>query len=143
MSDPTVTITTKPKRARKAKRKSPDPATPRRPRTTILSRIAAMGPDHLAAYRALCDGTLFDAELRHALTADAALRAAEAKRDAADAAVRRADAEYRAALEAVNEGKAVLATLDTLARQIATARGDVPSTDDAHAATVSPASDPD
>lgn len=130
-------------RRRKAKRPAADPATPRKPRTTLKARIAAMGPDHIAAYRALCDGTVFDLDLRDAFTADAALKAAEARRDAADAAVRRADTDYRAALERVNAGKATLARLDTLARQIATARGDVPATDDAHEPTVAPESDAD
>ena len=143
MPDPTVTPDKKPRR-RKAKRPAADPATPRKPRTTLLSRIEAMGPTHLAAYRTLCDGTgSFANALSAALTAGAALQAAEVRRNAADAAVRRADADYRAALDRVNAGKATLARLDTLARQIATARGDVPATDDAHAAPVAPESDAD
>ena len=133
-------------RRRKAKRPAADPATPRKPRkprTTLKARIAAMGPTHLDAYRVLCDGAEFDAALRDALGAyenhTAAVGAVARATGALDAAEQRlTDAER--ALEA---GKATLARLDTLARQIATARGDVPATDDAHAAPVAPEPDAD
>lgn len=141
MPDPTTTD--KPKRARKPKRKAPDPTTPKKPRVTLLSRIEAMGPTHLAAYRTLANGNAaFVREVAAALGAAGDLaRARNAVTDLTER-LRCAEVIQRRAVERETAGRAVLAKLDTLARQIAAARGDVP-TDDATAPTVAPASDED
>ena len=143
MSDVPATTPDKPKRRRRAKR-VPDPTTPRRPRTTLLSRIDAMGPTHLSAYRTLAQGNpAFAREVADAIGAKAAFARAEAKRDAADEAVHRADVECMKADLALKAAAATLTRLDTLARQIAAARGDVPADDDSHADTVAPTSGAD
>jgi len=140
MPDPTVTEKPKPRR-RRAKRPAADPTTPKKPRVTLLSRIEAMGPTHLAAYRTLANGNpAFVREVAAALKADEADCAAV---DACLRAGRALEAAQNRAAEtalACAAGRAVLKRIDTLARQIATARGDVPATDDATAPTVAPAS---
>jgi hypothetical protein len=141
--DPTVTTDKKPRR-RKAKRPAADPATPRKPRTTLLSRIEAMGPTHLAAYRTLANGNAaFVREVADALTADSNHARAVGAVYRATGALDAAEQRLTDADRARKAGREVLARLDTLARQIATARGDVPATDDAHAAPVAPEPDAD
>ena len=142
MPDPTVTEKPKPRR-RRAKRPAADPTAPKRPRVTLRSRIEAMGPTHLAAYRTLANGNAafvrevaaaFKADDESARAADAIIRA----RRAMDAA----EVRLSAATDGAAKARAVLAKLDRLARTIAQERGDVP-TDDATAPTVAPASDAD
>jgi len=132
------------KKPRRRKAKRAEPTTPRRPRTTLKARIAAMSPTHLAAFKTLVDGNAdFEDAVRDALRAqDDFLRAGVRSAETAKAA-REAVTAYDAAMERARAGRLTIAVLDTLARQIATARGDVPATDDAHAATVAPASDAD
>lgn len=142
MPDPTVTEKPKPRR-RRAKRPAADPTTPKKPRVTLLSRIEAMGPTHLAAYRTLANGNAaFVRDLAAALAADdESARAADAiikARRAMDAA----EARLSAATDGAAKARAVLAKLDRVARTIAQERGDVP-TDDATAPTVAPDSDAD
>lgn len=142
MPDPTVTEKPKPRR-RRAKRPAADPTAPKRPRVTLLSRIEAMGPTHLAAYRTLANGNAaFVREVAAALKADdESARAADAiikARRAMDAA----EARLSAATDGAAKGRAVLARLDRVARTIAQERGDLP-TNDAAAPTVAPASDAD
>lgn len=142
MPDSTVTEKPKPRR-RRAKRPASDPTTPKKPRVTLLSRIEAMGPTHLAAYRTLANGNAaFVRDLAAALAADdESARAADAiikARRAMDAA----EARLSAATDGAAKARAVLAKLDRVARTIAQERGDVP-TDDATAPTVAPDSDAD
>ncbi len=142
MPDPTVTTDKKPRR-RKAKRPAADPATPRKPRTTLLSRIEAMGPTHLAAYRTLCDGTgAFANALAAAFKAQDEITRAALRRDAAKQAFANAQAAFESVAYDETAGRAVLAKLDRVARTIAQERGDVP-TDDATAPTVAPTSGAD
>ena len=141
MPDPTVTEKPKPRR-RRAKRPASDPTTPKKPRVTLLSRIEAMGPTHVAAYRVLCDGAEFDAALRDALTAEDDVIRASARVADLTVTLRAAEKALAAARDRDTAGRAVLAKLDRVARTIAQERGDVP-TDDATAPTVAPASDAD
>ena len=139
MPDPTVTEKPKPRR-RKAKRSAANPSAPKKPRTTLLSRIEAMGPTHVAAYRTLAQGNpAFALDLDAALKADAYLAIASERHKAAldkatAAGIALGDAKHEA-----HKAQAVLAKLDRVARTIAQERGDVP-TDDATAPTVAPAS---
>lgn len=139
--DASPPTTTKPPRRRKAKRAVANPAAPKKPRVTLLSRIEAMGPTHLAAYRTLAQGSVaFTTALAAALKADEDLVLAKSTLLKATRAVADAERRVGAAQSARDAGRDVLSRLDRLARDIATARGDVPATDDAHEPTVAPAS---
>lgn len=143
MPDPIVTEKPKPRR-RKAKRPAADPTTPKKPRVTLLSRIEAMGPTHVAAYRFLAQGNpAFAVEFSAALRAEENLSRAKGRATHAAEQARIADVFLRRAEDRMETARAVIARLDTLARQIATARGDVPAIDDANAAPVAPAPDAD
>lgn len=143
MPDPTVTTDKKPRR-RKAKRPAADPATPRKPRTTLLSRIEAMGPTHLSAYRTLAQGNpTWAAAVSSALDSRRRIDAASMSVMSAKSALQRAEERLSLALKSSDAGKAVLSKLDRVARTIAEERGDVPATDDAHAAPVAPEPDAD
>ncbi len=130
-------------RRRKAKRPAADPATPRKPRTTLLSRIEAMGPTHVEAYRSLCRALpSFETDMRDALAVgEEAARA----NDRLVKAIREMEAAEQAKTAADAKGvksQAVIRHLDALARSLADAHGAIP-TDDAHAAPVAPEPDAD
>lgn len=140
MPDPTVTPDKKPRR-RKAKRA--EPTAPRNPRTTVLSRVSALGPTHALAYRTLCDGNpTFAKAMRDAMAHNDEYVRAVARWAAADQAAKAANAVVTAIKGREATVIATFAKLDRVARTIAEERGDVP-TDDAHAATVAPESDAD
>ena len=139
MPDPTVTEKPKPRR-RRAKRAAADPTAPKKPRTTLLSRIEAMGPTHVAAYRTLANGNAaFALAVAAALKAQDEITRAALRRDAAKQALADAQAAFESVAYDETAGRAVLAKLDRLARTIAQERGDVP-TDDATTPTVAPTS---
>ena len=120
----TAPVESKPKRRRKAKR-APDPSAPKRTRTTLLSRIEAMGPTHLAAYRTLAQGNpAFAREVAASLEASSAVTRAAMRRARAEIELDAANAAFVVAAERAKDAEAVLSRLDTLAGQIAAARGE-------------------
>lgn len=124
----------KPKRTRKAKAAPPKPVKQRKPRRSILSEIEAMGPTHLAAYRTLAQGSpQFTRDVVAMLCASYRLAVAALDLTAKEEAVERARDRVAAARDEVRRADATRARLDSLAKSIAHARGDVPEAIDAPA----------
>ena len=145
MTDPatqTATPLGKPARSRKPKPKPP--AAPkveraRKPRRSLLATIDAMGDFHMLAYRALAAGDkTWPVALAHALGAKERVEKALAEENRARTAFDRAAANHAEAILNMKAGAAFLKQLDDLARQIAHARGEVPTVE-----TPAPLLDPD